>query len=260
MAKVGPIGVHAGPTLPGAPPATPSITNTVDGGDGSSVVVSITGTDTIRLYYRLLHVDSWTTGLTRSGSGDITQTGLSSGKFYEFYCVADDGTMVSAPSNVATQRISGTAAKDSALSRSPALVLVKYIINELSLMSAPSDRDSWPLYVANTPDGVDVETNCGTVYDTAGVLDGKLMNGEVIRHPGAQLRIRSRDFTTGYAKIEKIALALDDVNWDTMTINGDTYQLQNISRATPIIPLGLERGTKRRFLFTVNFLVSMKKL
>ena len=83
-------------------PATPVISGAVDGGDNDSVVVSITGTDTIRLFYRILAAPPWTTGLTRSGSGDITQTGLTPGQWYEFYCVADNGTNQSAPSNIVT--------------------------------------------------------------------------------------------------------------------------------------------------------------
>lgn len=83
-------------------PDTPVITGAVDGGDQDSVVVSITGTDTIRLYYRLLNAADWTTGLTREGSGDITQTGLTAGQWYEFYCVADVSEAISAPSNLVT--------------------------------------------------------------------------------------------------------------------------------------------------------------
>lgn len=83
-------------------PDAPVITGAVDGGDQDSVVVSITGTDTVRLYYRLLNAASWTTGLTRNGSGDITQTGLTAGQWYEFYCVADVSGAISAPSNLVT--------------------------------------------------------------------------------------------------------------------------------------------------------------
>ena len=98
---VGPIGVHPGPTEGGgaAPPA-PVISGVVRSGDGTSAVISIIGTNTIRLYYKIRHVLSWVTGLTRTGSGNITQTGLVAGKNYEFYCVADDSGYVSPPSNL----------------------------------------------------------------------------------------------------------------------------------------------------------------
>jgi len=253
------VGLNFG-SMDNTPPDTPIITDIIDGGDGVSAVISITGADTIRLYYRLFCAENWTMGETRSGSGDITQTGLSSGRTYEFYCVADDGVLTSVPSNIMTQRISGTAAKDAALETSVISILAAYIINNLSLMTDPSDGNDWPLYISSMPDGDNIETNCGAIYDTAGVLDGKLSSGEVIQHPGIQLRIRSDDYETGYAKIEAIALALDDVSWDTIVVGGNTYLLQNISRTTSVVPLGSERGYKRRFVFTVNFLITIRKV
>jgi len=153
-----------------------------------------------------------------------------------------------------------SAAADSALGRSVVSILAADIINTLSLMTNPSNDDTWPLYISSMPDGDAVETNCGAIYDTAGVLDGKISDGEVIQHPGIQISIRSDNYETGYAKIEAIALALDDTFLDTITIGGDTYSLRNISRTTPVIPLGSERGYKRRFVFVVNFLVTLNKI
>ncbi len=254
---IAPLGVHAGPTVAGSPPNTPSIVDVIDGGDGSSAIISVVGTWTVRLYYRLIYNDTWTTGETRSGSGDITQAGLSSGAIYEFYCVADDGSLISSPSNIMSQRISGTAARDTALERSVISILAAYIINNLSLMTDPSDDTDWPLHISHLPD---IKINCGAIYDTAGILDAKLESGEVVEHPGIQLSIRSDDYETGFAKIEEITLALDDVNWDTIVIGGTTYLLQNISRTSPIVPLGSERGFQRRFVFTVNFLVTLRKI
>lgn len=151
-------------------------------------------------------------------------------------------------------------AEDSAFGRSVIAILAYYIINTLSLMTAPSDESNWPLYISSMPDGDDVKVDCGSIYDTAGMLDGKLSSGKVVVHPGIQLRIRSDDYEQGYAKIEAITLALDDVVRDTVTVSGDSYLLENVSRSTPIVPLGSERGYKRRFLFTVNFLITLKKI
>lgn len=257
LGTFGSFGVGGG----GTPPAAPVITGIVDGGNGSSVVVSIVGTDTIRLFYRVLYASSWITGLTRSGSGDITQTGLSSGVWYEFYCVADDSNLVSAPSNIVTQRVSGTASVDAAIGRSPASIIANYVILELLSMTNPLSKDTWPLYISHMPDGKNIEVNCGAVYDTAGLIDGnKLPSGEVTQHPGIQLRIRSSSYETGFIKIEAVAASLDAIYRDTVEIDSVTYQIQNLKKTTPVIPLGPERGTKRRFLFTVNYLLTLKKV
>jgi hypothetical protein len=85
----------------GAAPAAPVITNVVDNGDADSVTVSLTGTGTLQLFYRQRLASSWTTGENRSGDGDIVQTGLTAGTWYEMYATATSGG-TSAPSNLVT--------------------------------------------------------------------------------------------------------------------------------------------------------------
>jgi hypothetical protein len=94
-----------------APPAAPVITGVVDNGDQDSVTVSITttpGTNTVQLYYRQKTVSAWTTGLTRTGSGDIVQTGLADGVWYEMYATAQNPNE-SAPSNLVTVYLASVA-------------------------------------------------------------------------------------------------------------------------------------------------------
>ena len=72
-------------------PAAPVLTGVVDGGDQDSAVASVTTTpetNTVQLYYRQKSASAWTEGLTREGSGDIVQTGLTGGIWYEFYATA----------------------------------------------------------------------------------------------------------------------------------------------------------------------------
>ena len=138
-------------------------------------------------------------------------------------------------------------------------IIATYIIG-LGKMTDPDDQTTWPLYQSHIPDGDDVETECGGVYDTVGINDPRSMNGTVSGHPGVQLRIRARDYETGRTKIEDIAVALDAVVRDTVAIGPSTYRLQNVSRTTPIVSLGVEPGTKRRNIFTVNYLLTVKKL
>ncbi len=84
-----------------AGPDAPIITGVVDNGDQDSVTVSLTGTDTLQLYYRQKGLSAWTIGLTRSGDGDIVQTGLIAGTWYEMFATASDG-FESNPSNLVT--------------------------------------------------------------------------------------------------------------------------------------------------------------
>jgi len=147
------------------------------------------------------------------------------------------------------------------LLNSPARILMLYITGELGLMSDPSDYADWPLYVGFLPDAPDAKTNAGCVYNTVGTQDERLMSGPVPQHFGVQLRIRSTDHNTGWRKIEEVANALDAVINATLATAGEEYEIQNLSRMSPILDLGLEVGAReRRFVFTVNYTMTVREL
>ena len=159
-----------------------------------------------------------------------------------------------------TKPLARTVSGTSKLQASPASILAYYIINTLEEMTDESDGEDWPLYKASLPDGSNVKTNAGAVFDTVGMNDQRSMDGGVPQHPGIQLKIRSRDYETGYAKIEDIAHALDEVANAEIEIDALEYELQNVSRTSPIVCLGNEYSTKRRFEFTINFLLTIREL
>ena len=146
------------------------------------------------------------------------------------------------------------------LEASPASIIAAYLIDEKAKMSRPTDNDVWPLYVSSMPDGENVEQDCGCVYDTSGVKDGRYMRGAVVMHQGIQIRMRSRVYETGYAKIEALASELDSIARYSITIDVGTFLIENASRSTDIVPLGVEPGTRRSYLFTVNYLLSLSRL
>lgn len=150
------------------------------------------------------------------------------------------------------------------LTHSPADVIRNLII-DLAHGTAPSDEDDWPVYVGNEPDTPD---NVITVYDTAGRLDSKNMtDGEVVEHPGFQVRVRSasqNQYYAGYNKIDAIAKALDAVTVATVQVGdvagtGDaTYTVTAATRTSSILAFGAaETGLTKRSVFTVNFIVAL---
>ena len=143
---------------------------------------------------------------------------------------------------------------------SPATILRAYIVNILATMNLPSTKRVWPLYVSHLPDGNNVRTDAGVVYDTSGLNDPRQMNGFVPQHFGVQFRIRAKDYDAGWTKIEDIATDLDAVNNVSIIVDSVEYELHNISRTSPILALGIEPGTKRRYGFTVNFIMTISNL
>lgn len=159
---------------------------------------------------------------------------------------------------VLTAKLVGTGSNQ--LLASPAYILSKYIIDVLETMTIPSVGGIWPLYISHLPDDKDVADNCGAIYDTTGVKDGRLMSGEVPQHFGIQIMIRSLGNQAGYVKIEDVAADMDAVLNVELSLDSGDYIIQNVSRTSPVISLGIEGGTKRRFRFTVNFLMTIKKV
>ncbi len=155
----------------------------------------------------------------------------------------------------------GEGVAGAALLTSPAFILASYVIAEgIGSMTDPVDNSDWPLYVSYTPDNDDVKTDLGVMYDTSPLKDGRISEGEVINHFGIQLKIRTDNHVQGYVKAEEIANALDEVLNDSIIINSNEYLIHNVSRQGAPISLGVEKGTKNRRLFTVNFLVTMKRV
>lgn len=146
----------------------------------------------------------------------------------------------------------------SSLLHSPADIIRTMLI-DLSLGTAPSDSLTWPVYVSQEPSLPD---NCITVYDTTGTDDGHTQpDGELQERHGIQVRIRSVDHPTGWTKSRAIAVALDEeVYRELVTIGASLYRVHAIARSPGPISLGKQTPDTKRDLFTINATVSVRQL
>ncbi|KKK87216.1 hypothetical protein LCGC14_2755460 [marine sediment metagenome] len=143
---------------------------------------------------------------------------------------------------------------------SPSLIFSEYLIDE-GIFTDSSLNVNWPMYISTMPDADTVESDVGTIYDTEGLKDGRIMvDGENIFHKGNQIRIRSKNYADGWAKAEEVIALFEAVADVSIVINSITYEIKNVTQTTSIIPLGVEEGTKRRDLFTINFLSTIKEV
>ena len=140
----------------------------------------------------------------------------------------------------------------------PCLIIARYLIAE-GYMSLPSLGKDWPIYVTHMPDGKNIADNIGAVYDTTPLSEGKLMNSDFIQHFGIQLKIRSKNFDDGWDKINEISVAMNNVHNAIQIVNGTDYLIQNMSRSSGPIFMGIEEGTKRRNMFSENWLATINE-
>lgn len=143
---------------------------------------------------------------------------------------------------------------------SPASVLATYMTG-VSLMTPPSAGEDWPLYISSLPDGDNIEDEVGAIFNTTPIKDGRDMKtGELTLHYGIEILIRALTEETGWSKCNEIAGNFDGLVNQDVSKDDTSYRIHNITRTGGINSLGYEDSTKRRRLFSMNFLISISKL
>lgn len=118
----------------------------------------------------------------------------------------------------------------------------------------------WKASVSFMPDAPDYFI---TVYDTVGKFDGRLMRGgKKIEHSGIQVRVRGLRSNEVWEKANAIAEAMDATGVTDVTFSSEVaYRLSNISRTSPVLPMGVEEiGEKRRFNLTINAILTYRQI
>lgn len=116
----------------------------------------------------------------------------------------------------------------------------------------------WAAYLSFLPDGAPAPDNAVAIYDTPGLTDGRIMKtGENIIHHGVQVKFRAKTYILGWRKANDVAQEFEKVLRRTVTVETSTYKVQAISQVGTILSLGVDEGTKRRDLFTLNVIVSL---
>ncbi len=129
----------------------------------------------------------------------------------------------------------------------------------LDLVLAEESDGSWPVFISFMPNLPHVML---AVYDTAGIADGRIMDGPKIEHHGVQVIVRDSLYLDGWRKAQAIADAFDNQLRKIVDVESDTtYTIQNISRQGTIIPAGVdEEDGQRRHYFTINAAVTYSVL
>ena len=157
----------------------------------------------------------------------------------------------------------------------PASKVVRQLLVDGSLgqsggaVSGTSGSSSdWPIFSPNTPDLPD---NIVVIKDTLGIQQGRLgVDGSEVYRPGIQILVRCNDYDTGWEKVQRIAIYLDEsVLRSTAVVGSASYFVDAWSRASGPIPLGKESegrrletsaGTSKRYLLTLNGTLSLDEI
>lgn len=134
--------------------------------------------------------------------------------------------------------------------------IIRQLLIDLSLVDTSEGWESFVGFFPDTPD----EAVC--VYDTAGALDGRIMeSGEVIEHPGIQIRVRGKSYTAVWSKITAITRGLDAVQKVSVVFSEEeVYTVHNVSRSGAMIPMGIDEiGNRRLHNFAANMTITISQ-
>jgi len=141
------------------------------------------------------------------------------------------------------------------MNHSPAQIIEKYLV-DVGIF----DNSNWFLFIGSLPPSEEGKSpiRAAAVYDTTGLLDGRLMeSGEVIKHPGFQIKLRSDNYELGWKKLSDAGDSLSLINNTTVIVDTSTYIVENVSATADITALGPEQGSTRYQLFVSNFILTV---
>jgi hypothetical protein len=138
--------------------------------------------------------------------------------------------------------------------------VIQYLLIQLNLGTLPTNYGLWPVYATQEPNQPD---DCITVYDTQGLLQGRIQQtGEQVIKPGVQIRVRSTSKATARKKVEDIRDALNESVYKVTVVLSTSrrYLVHALSQRSDILALGKSRDNSDRYLFTVNYTVTLEQL
>jgi hypothetical protein len=143
----------------------------------------------------------------------------------------------------------------------PSEIVREFLLSQLAV-TIPNSGGSWPCFTASLPDGENAVDEAVCVYDDMPEKDGRLMSTSlVVLHYGIVVLLRSLDHSTGWQKINQIAGLLDLILHAPVTISSaEQFIIHNATRRSGVSSLGLESGTKRRFMFDTRYVITVSTI
>lgn len=141
---------------------------------------------------------------------------------------------------------------------SPAQALGRYF-RAIALSPNVSTLD-WFSYIGAIPSATGTRDNIIVLYDSAPITDGRdHRTGDFILHPGIQVRVRSKGYDVGWAKIQAIKTALELINGQSLTVNGETIKLFAFNLTSGPMSMGQEEQNLRNH-FALNGTLTLKEI
>lgn len=140
-------------------------------------------------------------------------------------------------------------------------VLREYLFTE-GECSYPNTGSVWPCFTTSLPDGDNAVDDAIAIFDDDPEKDGRHMDdGSVVLHYGLLTVVRSAFYADGWAKLNQITRLYDATVRENVTISSaEQFTILNLTRRAGVSAYGLEAGTKRRFLFDAQYVMTITQV
>lgn len=143
------------------------------------------------------------------------------------------------------------------LQHSPADIVAQHLV-DAGLGTDPLANKDWSIFATSEPNLPD---NVITVRDTAGMSDGRTMDGQLQDHFGIQIRVRAQTHNLGHRKLNSIRVYISEqVLQRNVTLDGIKYLIACYSHIGQIIYLGKNVPNSKHSLFTLNCTVPVDQI
>jgi len=136
--------------------------------------------------------------------------------------------------------------------------LLRIALLAQSIVASPAINPipRWACFIGNMPESLPGQpiNDAVAIYDSGGHGYNRAMDATQFIHPKFQVKVRSANYTDGYAKVGEIAYYLDRII--RLDVNGDgTYILDAVHRL-PHMHIGFENSSKRH-MWVLNGTVAL---
>jgi hypothetical protein len=134
------------------------------------------------------------------------------------------------------------------LGDSPCKILRQLLVD--AGLGTDTPGQDWQVKAGIEPDD---PANCLTCYDDTNVLDGRTQpDHEYVEQHGIQVKVRSYDKPTGFAKAAAIFLYIAEQIYNNVTnVGPNKYYVHHINWTGGVLAVGKE-PTTQRFIHTIN--------
>ena len=147
------------------------------------------------------------------------------------------------------------------MTASPARVIADLLITDGLAGRPPAQLSGtldWQVTVGFEPADPASAPNHLTVFDTDPVQEGRLMKtGERIEKSTVQVRVRAKDYLTGWAKGKAVQVLFDGLYRRAVTVpsTGETANILAVHVTMPVVRIGQDED-RRRQIFVLSAIVS----